>query len=359
MMNEVEIKKIINQLPTAHKVYARDGVEWKIYLAKDFFVPNWKDEAVRKVVLECRKSFRRYGEIHLEDEFDIKSLVLLIQVNFDIDGTPQQEFFSLRLVPASGEPFLTEDLKITFLDGKNLYEIMRERLSFGQSQVEENIFTISRFCGFSLVGRSNTDIYQSQKLRFTTISLVLMWLFALNNLSKMAESTYLTAMFNQDIFNKLSRCKFNNRESDLFLPEISETMAGSSDFFKIFSPGPVAFHYPTYFFHLPQLVSWLKKIMIEKKITIDTIKHFLQMEIDWVQLEEYLLSNKIAVIKKLSGLGKMLNSTEALPGSDLDSAQLRADLAKSATHPLVLKLIKLKDLEDRLKKFLNDLNFFF
>jgi hypothetical protein len=357
MINEVAIKKIISQLPPADKVYTWQGVTWEIYLAKNFFVSEWENEATHAMVLECRKSFKRYGEIRLIDDFDNKSLVLLTRVCFERNGVSQEEFFSLRLIPAQGEPFLTEDLKITFFDGRSLHEIIKEKLFFNQSKIEENLFTISRFCGFSLGDRIDVNNTCSQKLKFTTISFVLMWRLALENLSHLKKNIYFTAMFNQDMFNKLSKYKIDNQETVLFLPEISEIIAMAVENFKNFSPGPVAFHYPTYFFHLSELFFWLKKILSEKKISMNTVKHFLQQEIDLEQVEGHLSSNKIAVIEKLCWLGKMLNTSEALPGSDLSSAQLRADLEKSVSRPLVLKIVGLNDLESRLKKFLNDLGF--
>jgi len=357
IMKNFEIQQLINKLPVADEVYSWQKVKWKIYIAKNFSSHNWGDEVVHKLVLECRKSFRRYGDIALDDAFDKKSMVVLLQADFEKDNICQTEFFSLRVIPASGEPVLTEDLQITFRNGKNLYTIIKERLFFGQSEIENNVFTLSRFCGFHVSDQLD-DISDKQRLKFTTVALSLMWWFSLKHLPDIGGEVYLTAMFNREIFNKLSKFNFDGQEKKLLLPEVEETILMPSNSLKNFSPGAVAFHYPAYFFHLPRLVEWLKKMVSDNKISKLDLNHFLQKEVDLIKLEKQLTGNKIEVIEHLSGLGKLLNSPDVLPVSNTKSAALRDDLESSVEQPLTLKIVKLDRLHSILKNFLDDLNFF-
>ncbi|MFA6423722.1 MAG: hypothetical protein WCV83_00210 [Candidatus Magasanikbacteria bacterium] len=346
----MNFKKDIYQLPTPDKVYDWQGIRWEIFLAKNFS-SQWVNETTHNLVLKCRQSFERYGEISLEDDYDNKSLVLLARVHFENENGQQEEFFSLRLIPAQGEPFLTEDLQVILHGGGNLYELIKDKLHFGHSESHKYIFTISRFCGLSLIPSNQNH------LKHTTLSLVILWLFALEGVPKPHKDIAITAMFNRHIFSKVSRLKINNKEFVLSLPEIHETLSLSIENFGNFFPGPVAFHYPAYFFNLPELISWFRKIFDDKKINLDTIKHCWGTEIDWVQIEKELSHDKMAVIKKMHGLGKMLNGCTPLPGCKLNSVELRNDLEEAVKSSLVLKLIKLEDLEKILKKFLDNISF--
>ncbi len=355
---ELDLEQITLSLPAVDESYDWQGVKFDIYLAKNFFTDKWRNESLRNLVLKCREAFHRYGKVALEDSYDDKSLVSIVGVSYLVAERPVKEWITVRLIPASGEPFLSEDLEVEFSNQKKLYDLIKEKLFYNQDDSIQRIFTISRFCGIAPYFQDNFQLVENkQKIKFTALSFVLLCRFSLKYFNLPDKHVYVTAMFHHHIFERIFFFKHNNNQTYLELPDTYETLSVHPDSLKIFFPGEISFRHPTYFFRIKELVIWIKKMLIQEKISVVTLKSVLKKEIDWDNVEQQLLDNKLELIKQLSSLGDIVSGDEILPGNICSREQLRKILEEEVPRSLILKLVHQSDLEQKINKFLADLNF--
>src|SRR3989339_40632 len=357
MMSNLE--QISLSLPVADESYDWQGVKFDIYLAKKFYSEQWENEPLRALVLKCRESFHRYGKVAVEDGYDNKSLVSIVGVSYLVDERLVKEWLTIRLVPAQGEPVLSEDLQVEFLDQKKLFDLIKEKLFYNQENSAQRLFTISRFCGIAPYYQDNFQpVSDQKKIKFTALSFVLLCKFSLKFIDLTDKHVYITAMFHHNIFERVIYLKHNDQQAYLELPDTHETLSVNPESLRSFFPGDVVFRHPTYFFKIKELILWVKKMLAEGKINSDTLQLFLKTEIDWDNAQRQLLDNKLALVNQLSSLGDLLSGDELLANSSCNRKQLRQLLEEEVPKSLILKLIYQSDLERRVEKFLTDLNFF-
>lgn len=355
----LNLEQISLLLPVADESFDWQGVKFDIYLAKKFNTDQWQDESLRSLVLKCRESFYRYGKVALEDGYDNKSLICIVGASYLVEERLVKEWLTIRLVPAQGEPMLSEDLQVEFLDQKKLYELIKEKLFNSQENSAQRLFTISRFCGIAPYFQDSFQPLQNQKkIKFTALSFALLCNFSLKYINYSDKHVYITAMFHHNIFERIIYLKHNAQEAYLELPDTHETLSVHPDILKSFFPGDVVFRHPTYFFKIKELILWVKKMLSEGKINNDTLRLILKKEIDWDIAHQQLVNNKLAVVSQLSSLGDLLSGDEFLDDGLFTRKQLRLLLEEEVPKSLVLKLIHQSDLEQRVEKFLADLNFF-
>ncbi len=340
---KIDLEQTIQSLPVADESYDWQGIKFDIYLAKNFFDNQWCNDALRLLVLKCRESFHRYGDVAVEDGYDKKSLVTIVGVSYLVNERLVKEWITIRLVPAFGEPFLSEDLQVKFADEQSLFEKIKEKLLPDNNDTEKRLFTISRFCGIAPYYQDSfQSVEGSKKIKFTLLSFILLCRFSLNRVSLVDRHFFITAMFHHNIFERLGFFKYGDKQSLFELPDIHETLSVDLEGLKIFNPGPVSFRHPTYFFRIKELLVWVKKMIDDGKINNVVLKN----EINWEEIEKDLNENKLNVITRFASLGELL-------GDD----NLKKSLTAEVPLSLILKLIHQAELEIKISKFLDDLNF--
>jgi hypothetical protein len=142
--------------------YRRETVEFgqvkcDVFQAKDWRKPNWNSTELRSVVESARNSYRVYSdEIPLVDEYDKKSSSYVAKMQ----GDGREKSYSLRFVPAVGEPNNTEDLDFYVYhsagDKQPVGNIIGDKLRVGKDQ----IFSLSRVCATATttLSRSSNDV---------------------------------------------------------------------------------------------------------------------------------------------------------------------------------------------------------
>ncbi len=345
-------------LPGSQKKYNWQGVEFDLYIAKDFGVDNWRSAELKQLVLNCRQAFERYGEISLEDDLDKKSAVLLVRARYSEAGKQMEEWFSMRFVQANGHPFLTEDLLVKFKDGKNLFEIIKNKYYTTDQEAANNIFTISRFCGTAPYNTDDLSGENNFKRRFTALAFYLMALLALENVFEKEKIFHITAMFHNSIFERLRIFHWKDLKHSFDFDFVHEVLEIPQEYMIDFSPGPVALRYPTYFFHLSKLVAWIKKAIEEKKISHHTVNHYLQKEVDMNDVEISLENNRIKGVKSLSNLGLIFTGSDKLVHSEYTGDELGKELEQEVEKTLVLNIFTSVGLRNKINEFLEKLNFF-
>lgn len=351
-----EIQSLSKKLPKPEKSYAWQGVNFDLYIAKNFNTSKWLNQQLKGIVLLCRKSFKRYGNVPLVDEYDKKSLIILVRINYAENNKRLTEWFTLRVISANGKPDMTEDLLLQFENGKKLYDIIKEKF-YPNTDGSKSIFTLSRFCGSTVYlqnGLKATDF----KRRFTNIAFVLMGFLATENLTSKFADFHLTAMFHHNIMERLKHFEWEGKKAKFNFDEIFDVLGLAPEGLKKLSPGNIAYYYPTYFFRLEQLINWLKVLQNEGKLSAQTFNHYLKNELNWVEIDDHATANKIKVVKKLSGLGALFTAKKKIHDSDLSGDDLRARLNNEVEKTLVLNVFSNKSFEKKIQSFLKDLNFF-
>lgn len=351
-----ELKKVIVDLPVTYKSYEQDGVRWDIFVAKKLYSKNWENQSLHDLVRLCRRSFLRYGAVPLEDAYDNKAMVLLARVRYPLNDICAEEWLSIRFIPASGEPYLSEDLQLKLGSGPTFYEIINDKLFFGSDKASDFLLTISRICGIEPYDRENFNFIQ-KRLEYTALTSSLVFLTMTDILQSENRYQYITAMFNQNIFRHIKEKEKDGKIVVLDLPNAHEILNLPEDYFKHIKAEKTAYSFPTYFFNLSQLIKWLEKIVAEGSISVSVINKFLVKPIDWREIDKKMLGNKVAVLDDLNGLGGLFSFEGKLEGSKYTGKQLREELEREVDKSFSLKLFSRNDLRKKLKLFLQEFKF--
>ncbi len=344
---KLDIEQIIPFLPTADESYQWEGVKLDIFLAKNFYTDEWQNESLRLLVLKCRESFYRYGDVEVEDNYDKKSLISIIGVSYLFGNRLVKEWITIRLVPAEGAPSLSEDLHVEFDNHKKLFQLIKEKILFDRKDSEKRLFTVSRFCGISPYFEDDFRfVAESKKIKFTLLSFVLLCKFSMKYIALDDKHYYFTAMFHHNIFDKLGFFHHRDKKIEFSLPDTFKTLSMDQDELNTFFPGPVAFRHPTYFFRIKELVLWIKSMLNENKIDPDSLNLILKTKIDWIEIEKRLFENKLEVVTQLSALGVLF-----------EDLNLRNLLRREVPLSLILKLIHQSELQQKINNFLAEINF--
>jgi len=157
MANEKSMESIAvlrAELPPPAARYAAPGVEFDVYRAKDLHAKKWNSPALKNILLLCRKSYRRYGNRPLLDEFDKKAAVYLVRARYSKRGIPCrmshvacriEEWLSIRMVPGDGRPTGVHEPEIFERGGKPVDYWMKKKI--GARGFWRTVAGSQRMCG--------------------------------------------------------------------------------------------------------------------------------------------------------------------------------------------------------------------
>jgi hypothetical protein len=110
-------------------------------------VPNARLHAL---LTEARKTYERYGDVPKIDEYDKKSAIYIGKAVYPVRvGSRQmlnEEWLSLRFIPAGGSPRYTEDLLVSRVGKKALLPILRRNMCNNEPGCAKRFVTLSRLC---------------------------------------------------------------------------------------------------------------------------------------------------------------------------------------------------------------------
>ncbi len=146
-----EIRELGTALPPPITKRVIGGIQFEVYQTKDLFRGEWKNDALRKLVIASRTSYQRWGDFQPLDRDDAKAVVYLVRLDYSLrgklDGAVIEEWVSYRFVPAGGDPSDVEELSLFVCDGKPVMEAAKEILFGSQSNYRDFIVNSSRLCG--------------------------------------------------------------------------------------------------------------------------------------------------------------------------------------------------------------------
>ncbi len=349
-----EIKTHTNYLPAPFQVFEKGGVKCEVFIAKNLHTDKWEDSHLHSLVLLCRRSFLRYGKVLSEDGFDKKALVLLARTKYMMGGHITEEWLSIRFIPATGEPYLSEDLKLKLSSGKTFFEVIKEKLFSNSDQASDFLLTISRICGI-LPYNISEGKFIAKKLQYTALTSAWTFLVMTNILQTENKYQYVTALFHQNIFRYIKQRENNDNTAILDLPNAHEVLKLPGSYFDNIEVGDTAYFFPTYFYNLQNLVDWLKKIIDDGLVQEGVINKFLLKPIDWKVVESQLKNDKVSLVRSLSGLGNFLAFDGRIDGVGCSGDELRKKLELEVAKSFSLKLFSRQDLKNKIQLFLEEL----
>ncbi len=313
-------------------------VLFRIYLAKNLYNSKWNSALLKKITLEARHSYLRYGQVPLIDNYDKNAEVYLCRVTY----APMEEWLCVRFVPGSAASIFLEDLSGYFYKGKSISRLIKQKLFFGKNNWQRKLVSMSRLCGISPyffgVGKK-TKPSNSLKYSGQALALVNNHFFSKHNFS------YLSAVLRPELLKKILH---PNPKASLFLPEAHKTLGCRPEEIYL-NRNLFAYHFPGYFLNLFQMIRLLEKLIQEKKLTVNAVKKYVKMYAP--DFNKKLKNKKYAeILKSTAGLDKLLLARGRIAGAKINGNELRDLVEKNVDDGPELKIIAVDKWKKQLLK---------
>jgi hypothetical protein len=143
------MKKLSTSLPLPIATYKGLGAIFKVYRAKDLHKTKWNNTALKKLVLECRGSYSRYGNRPLLDAYDTKAAIYLVRATYKAKDVKSEasEWLSIRMVPGDGKLHGVGEPEIYQHKGKSMDHWIAKKIM--AKDLWSNVASSSRMCGIA------------------------------------------------------------------------------------------------------------------------------------------------------------------------------------------------------------------
>lgn len=331
-MSTSSINTLVTSLPDPLAIYKKREVSFEFYVAKNFFSNDWEAKSLRELTKIARRTYQRYGDVPIFDEYDNKAAVYLVRSIYSLPGlansnTSVEEWLGVRLIPAHGDPVSTEDLDVSFYSNKNVTEHIRKKFFKNDEDVLHHVITTSRLCGISPflsdTGKKLTGVIVPRKQLYSAGSFaVIQKMFLEKNLSENLGYRYITSLFHEQFINKVLGTKVGGKHVKLNFLLAHELLNYDPKEFKL-DRSKLSYQYPGYFLDIKQLLKLLQKLLDKEIINTDTLRHYLKIEHDLDDLIKKAGSSVGDLIYELRLLGNLLTVEGGIKGSCFAGEALR------------------------------------
>ncbi len=275
-----------------------------VYKVKDHEDADFLHTVLLRILKKARGSYARYGQVPPVDSFDAKASIYLARTKYSFVSGGQsatvEEWCSVRFIPASGEPFSTEDLEACVYQGTSMSFKIQEILFQNHAEALDRLVTVSRIC------RITPKIFEEKKMKtvglkipkkntHTGLSLFLMSKAFLEE-SKIKNKKYdwFTALATPELFEKVLRFSWKGKDVHFpFLPADDVLPLPSDEKIRMDRPF-LSYKYPGYFLHRQDLFSFFSELISLGKITEEIFQKISGLA--WVSLAH--LKNHESLTKK-------------------------------------------------------------
>lgn len=342
-LKERRLRSLEAQLPPYIQKISYGLNEYTIYKAKKENTSEWDNMALKRLVIECRKSYKDYyySQIPDLDKDDDISSVYLVGVSFPVvlkssKTIIAKKWYSLRFVFPQQIP--TEhsiDLEIYKVKNQNkeksviesIEEKMQEYKGISQEEIKKHIVIISRFCSTGVYIISDSpevppiiERHISQQKFHGGISFTLMNKFFLHETEKKSKDIDLFVTQMHDILSdKVLAFLPNGEKRNLSLPYAYQTLGVHASDIHIDRKkyGLYIYRYPGYFLDCTELAAALEKLVLSKRVSVKTIEKYLETG---TSFSDILKSPKIFHFRKF---GDLFTVSGYIPGEQMTGEELR------------------------------------
>ncbi|MDB4777994.1 hypothetical protein OAG68_00895 [bacterium] len=326
-----------------------------VFLAKDFFNRSWVHHRLKDIVQQCRKTFSRYGNVANILDYDTKSAVYLGRATYTIDGKIVHEWLSFRLVPALGEPRLTEDLKGCEIGGRNLLEaLIEQQIVDTRGESLSQILTLSRLCGIHpYLAEGENPVELPKKLQYGAILFACMQ-SCFNNRQHLEslEPKVITALFQRPFLDAFMA---HGATAKIEIPTAREVLRGSlKNPSIVLKRDEKSYRYPGYFLHLHELLKALTALIDSQRLRDTTIIHHAKLN---APLREIRKRNPrtSTLLEELEHLSELITHEGLLHDSDMTGSELREYIDIHVSDGPTLHLLAIDDWRKEIARFINSI----
>lgn len=321
-------------LPTPVREYQFGDVHFFVYKVKDKNERIFPNESLFRVLEEARRSYLRYGQVPLTDNYDEKSSIYLTRVVYPhmVDNVvfPLEEWVSVRFVPASGNPFLSEDLDACVYQNQPLTLSLRKTLFQNRVDPLKHLVTISRICRIApRVPTENvffTGAFIPQKNTYTALAFSAMNKVFLEECEKDGdEIDFFTALAKEELFQKVLH--FESNEKKAIFPFLSaEEILNPDKKHRIrINRNLLSYKHPGYFLNLEELLELFAKLIQFGRFTEKSWQQHVKTPLSFQEFQEqYKVLSYHEFLETLDGLSELLLAPSWIENSRMHGTELRS-----------------------------------
>lgn len=357
MVDPEDIYTAVSGLPPPVNSLQINQVRFEIYLAKDIYNSAWNGQCLHSLVLKARESYGRYGNVPLIDEYDLKSAVYLVRAIYPEKTADREywveEWLSLRFVPGNGEPGGIDVLNLYWYEEKPMaYWI--EKFIQPKGWSFHNLISGSRLCGISSFIQNPADQNEFGKTRrsdhkYTPVCFALLHKQFFDDCRREGlDFQYFIVATSDRLLKGFMRLESGNRKYGPACVRAEKTLGVPCCMGKIkLRRNDFIYQYPLYFLNQNQIVKLLKRLLVTKVISNETLKNYFGSGIS----AQELIEGKRIRIEKLRNLGALLGEKGKIKGASITGIQLRVMLDKVADDSR-LRMTPIRSLEASVDKMI-------
>lgn len=321
-------------LPAPQKEYTFGDAHFFLYKVKDSSQKNFPEPALYELLCEARRSYLRYGNVALTDEYDQKSSIYITRVVYphQVDNVTffLEEWVSVRFVPAAGNPVSTEDLDACIFQNKTISKYFENDLFQTESNPLKNFTTISRICRIAPRVPAEdlffAGTFLPQKNSHTALAFTLMNEAFLCELSQKGEEPrYLTAFAREELFEKVLH--FPTHTTRLFFPLYfaEKVLDLKQDEHIRVNHSLLSYKHPGYFLNLQELMLLFEKLIQFGRLSERSLQKHFETNICFQELQEkHKKLSYQEFLPYVEGLSRFLLTDGWIEGSRMHGTELRS-----------------------------------
>lgn len=359
-----EIRDITRCLPRPNSVWTVGDSIFEVYRVKNLLEPAWPSEALRKLLIHARGSYYVYGDRSPLDEYDTKAAPYLVRVRYPFSDSASgkicllEEWLSDRLVPCSGEPAGGGELEYFIYDEQHLDRWLQENYFKPDENYFDYTFSSNRMCAISPYfqdpGEEGSGVKIPTRQAYTAICYTLMRYHFLADHLLDSGVRYKTSILRSKVIERSMMVEASGRILTVeFTPAYRFLGLDDPRLVRIDrkAHGGAPYQFPGYFFDMDQLVSLLRKLLNDGKITEETLVRYLK---DGTVVRE-ILGAKPVRLEMLRDIGGLLSEKSTITGSSISGDELRMMIDKEVSDGPEFKISTIETLRNNCNEILGAL----
>jgi len=346
--------------------------EYTVYKAKDSNRKNWNNSVLKNLVIENRKSYKRYYNINLPelDEDDSKSSVYLTHVTFPVtinnaETIIAEKWYSLRFVFPDKNPsvhaidldgYILQKQQKQFSIIYSIRNTLPEFQNLSTEETKKRIVILSRFCSIPVYTQSKKyeDIFitHDQLVRKNShggISFALMnSLFLTEIQNRKPKIELLTTQMHMSLSHTILSYPPYSLKNILPLQLAYKTLHVKPSQIRLdrFTYGEYIYSYPGYFLNIYDLTNALAELVSLEKLSIKTIERYLDNGLDFTTIKDH------PKMFHFRNLGNLFTVKGRIPNESITGEQLREFLNHKVDDGPRLRLVKTNDWKKGVENYL-------
>src|SRR3989344_1953175 len=344
-----EIYKLAAQLPEPVSVFAVDLAMFEIFEAKKMWEEGWLSDALHRLVLVARRSYRKYGDVPITDAYDDKAAVFLCRATYPFvfpglaKPIPVAEWLSVRFIPSDGEPVSTEDLDQYRYQNKSVGEWLLEK-------GEKWAITISRLCGiprYPLEPDENEAVVLPTTLAYSALAFILVNQAFFSCYPNLRHG-FITAVFREELARKFLNITREEKQWSFGFPNSSEFLGCTPDEVGL-RRELLAYRFPGYFLDIIKTFTLLKQLVEEKLLSAESLAVYLKRWNPGMETNEWSYAESL---EQSEGLGDLLTLEGPIAGSAFSGEELRLRVDAAVPDGPQLRIMPIEAWRNQIENFL-------